>query len=167
MAEIETHPHKPFVPTKAQVLIVGTFPGKHNSSVQGKDEWFYASKRNQFWNIIRGVYNVELLSTEEKKNLFTKHKIAIGDIFLKIRRKEDNNSDSSLEVIEYNDKALEVILKENEFSSIFFTSKLVEKEFLKLFPQIKNGECLPSPSPRYARMSLSEKIDYYKNKLPE
>lgn len=167
MAEIETHPHKPFVPTKAEVLIVGTFPGKHNSSVQGKDEWFYASKRNQFWNIIGGVYNVELHSTEEKKNLFTKHKIAIGDIFLKIRRKEDNNSDSSLEVIEYNDKALEVILKENEFSSILFTSKFVEKEFLKLFPHIKNGECLPSPSPRYARMSLSEKIDYYKNKLPE
>lgn len=167
MAEIETHPHKPFVPLNAEVFIVGSFPGKNNSSVMGKDEWFYESKRNQFWNILRGVYNAGLLSTEEKKDLFTKHKIAIGDIFLRIRRKENNNSDNSLEVIEYNDKALAAILKDNKFSSIFFTSKFVQKEFLKLFPNVINGESLPSPSPRYARMNLAEKIQYYKAKLPK
>ncbi len=167
MTEIETHPFKPFVPAKASVLILGTFPGRKKTLVPGNNEWFYGSKRNQFWNIIRSVYNAELPATEEKKILFTEHGIAIGDIFLKIRRKEDNNLDANLEVVEYNDRALKKILKQHDFVSIFFTSKFVEKQFMKLFPNVKNGECLPSPSPRYARMSLAEKINYYKNKLPK
>ncbi len=169
MSEIEIHPHKPFVPANPKVLILGSFPGKDHSVSSGsskKEEWFYASKRNQFWNIMRGVYNEELLTTTEKRRLFEKHGIAIGDVLLKIRRKENNNLDTNLEIIEYNDKALDKLLKQNKFDAIFFTSKFVEKHFIKLFPQIKNAECLPSPSPRYARMSLKEKIDYYKNKLP-
>lgn len=169
MPEIEIHPHKPFVPLNAKVLIVGSFPGKAHSASpisSKKDEWFYASKRNQFWNIMRGVYKEELLTTEEKKKLFEKHGIAIADVLLKIRRKENNNLDSNLEIIEYNDKALDKLLKKTNFDAVFFTSKFVEKHFMKLFPQIKKAECLPSPSPRYAKMSLSKKISYYKNKLP-
>ena len=167
MSDIEIHPHKPFIPSNAKALILGSFPGKDHAGPLSVNEWFYASRRNQFWNIMRGVYNEELVSTEDKKGLFAKHGIAIADVFLKIRRKENNNQDSNLEIVAYNDKALSEILKENKFDSIFFTSKLVEKHFLKLFPSIKNGECLPSPSPRYARMSLAGKIDVYRKKLPE
>ncbi|MEO6818597.1 MAG: hypothetical protein ABI204_02630 [Ginsengibacter sp.] len=167
MSVIEAHPHKPFVPQHATVLILGTFPGKNNVSVEGLDEWFYASKRNQFWNIIREVYNKSLLTTEEKKALFNEKGIAIGDIFLKIKRKENNNSDSSLEVVEYNDKALNKIINAHQFKAIYSTSQFVEKEFKKLFPSIKIIESLPSPSPRSARMSLPDKISYYKMKLPE
>ncbi len=167
MAGIEIHPHKPFVPPNAKVLILGSFPGKGHATSESANEWFYASKRNQFWNIMRGVYNEELLTTESKKGLFINHGIAIADVFLKIRRKEDNNQDNNLEIIAYNDKALKKILKENKFESVFFTSKLVEKHFIKLFPSIRNGECLPSPSPRFARMSLQGKINAYRQKLPE
>ncbi|MEO9144003.1 MAG: uracil-DNA glycosylase family protein [Ginsengibacter sp.] len=165
--ETETHPHKPFAPENATVLILGSFPGVHNSHPESGTEWFYASKRNQFWNILRGVYQEELLTTEDKKKLFEKHGIAIADVLLKIRRKENNNLDSNLEIVEYNDKALSKLLAQHTFNAVYFTSKFVEKHFMKLFPHIKNGECLPSPSPRYARMSLTEKINYYKNKLPE
>ena len=166
MAGIEIHPHKPFVPPNAKVLILGSFPGKGHATSESANEWFYASKRNQFWNIMRGVYNEELLTTESKKGLFINHGIAIADVFLKIRRKEDNNQDNNLEIIAYNGKELKKILKEIKFESVFFTSKLVEKHFMKLFPSIRNGECLPSPSPRFARMSLQEKINAYKQKLP-
>jgi hypoxanthine-DNA glycosylase len=167
MSEIEIHPHQPFVPKNATILILGTFPGKSNVNVDGLDEWFYASKRNQFWNIIRGVYNKPLLSTAEKKQLFTQKGIAIGDIFLKIRRKENNNSDSSLEIVEYNDKALREIINSHDFKAIYCTSQFVEKMFKKLFPDLKIVESLPSPSPRSARMSLPDKIAYYKKKLPQ
>lgn len=166
LTAIEIHPHPFFVPESATVLILGTFPGRKNVLVEGKDEWFYSSKRNQFWTIIRAVYNEALLTTQEKKSCFEKYGIAMGDIFLKIRRRENTNSDSDIEVIEYNDKALQQVLDINSFKHVFFTSKLVEKEFLKCFPHVKNGECLPSPSPRYARMNLEEKINYYKKKLP-
>ena len=167
MMEIETHPHKLFVPPNATVLVLGTFPGKNNVQVEGQDEWFYSSKRNQFWTILRGVYEEELKTTAQKKELFARKAIAMGDIFLKIKRMENNNSDSSLEVIEYNDKDIEKALKENSIDAVFTTSQFVAKEFKKLFPNFKNIETLPSPSPRYARMSLVEKISIYKEKLPK
>ena len=165
--EIETHPYKAFIPENVTVLIVGSFPGREvTHKILTEDEWFYGSKRNQFWKIISGVYETELNTKAQKQNLFAKHGIGIVDIFLRIKRKGDNNMDSNLEVIEYNDKAIKEILQNPKIKTIFFTSKFVEKTFLKLFPQIKIGECLPSPSPRFARMNLLEKINYYKRKLP-
>ena len=165
--KIETHPFKPFVPANATVLIVGSFPGRDITQKKlSKDDWFYGTKRNQFWNIISGVYDIELKTAADKKQLFTAKGIAIADIILHARRNAINNSDTNLEVIAYNDKAIKKILAHASFKYIFFTSKFVEKHFLKIFPGIKNGECLPSPSPRYARMSMKEKIEIYKKMLP-
>ena len=167
MEEIEVHPFKAFIPENATVIIVGSFPGKDiTHKTLSEDEWFYGTKRNQFWKIISGVYQIELNTKAEKQKLFTKHGIGIVDIFLRIKRKGNNNTDSNLEIVEYNDKAIEKILQIKNIKRIFFTSKFVEKSFLSLFPEVKIGESLPSPSPRYARMSLSEKINYYKLKLP-
>lgn len=168
MEEIETHPFKAFIPENVTAIIVGSFPGREvTHRVLSEDEWFYGSKRNQLWKIISGVYGTELQTRNEKQSLFKKHGIGMVDIFLKVKRKEDNNMDSNLEVIEFNDKAIKSILKNHNIKKIFFTSKFVEKSFMKLFPDIKIGECLPSPSPRYARMSVAEKINYYKSKLPK
>lgn len=168
MEEIETHPFKAFIPENTTTLIVGSFPGREvTHRILNEEEWFYGSKRNQLWKIISGVYGMDLQTRTEKQNLFKKHGIGMADIFLKVKRKEDNNMDSNLEVIEFNDKAFKIILQNPNIKKIFFTSKFVEKSFLKLFPDVKTGECLPSPSPRYARMSLGEKINYYRSKLPE
>ncbi len=168
MEEVETHPFKAFIPENVTTIIVGSFPGREvTHKVLTEDEWFYGSKRNQFWKIISGVYETELINRKQKQNLFAKHGIGIVDIFLRIKRKGDNNMDSNLEVIEFNDKAIRIILQNPNIKSIFFTSKFVEKEFMKMFPEAKVGECLPSPSPRYARMSLQGKINDYKKKLPE
>jgi hypoxanthine-DNA glycosylase len=167
LSEIETHPFKPFVPANAMVIIIGSFPGRDITKKKlNEEDWFYGTKRNQFWNIISGVYGMELKTATDKKQLFTAKGIAIADIILQARRNAINNSDTNLEVIAYNDKVIKKILAHTSFKYIFFTSKFVEKHFLKIFPGIKNGECLPSPSPRYARMSIKEKIVYYKKKLP-
>ena len=167
MNEIETHPFIPFVPESATVLIVGSFPGRDITQKKlSKDDWFYGTKRNQFWNIISGVYDIELKNAADKKELFTAKGIAIADIILQARRNAINNSDINLEVIAFNDKAIKKILAHASFKHIFFTSKFVEKHFLKIFPGITNGKCLPSPSPRYARMSMKEKIEIYKKMLP-
>lgn len=165
--EIEIHPFKAYVPENASAIIVGSFPGREVTHKElSEDEWFYGSKRNQFWKIISGVYEADLPSRKEKQALFQKHGIGIVDIFLRVKRTEDNNMDSSLDVIEFNDKEVALILKNPCIKKIFFTSRFVENAFKKLFPEVIIGECLPSPSPRYARMSLQQKIDYYKLKLP-
>lgn len=167
MEEIETHPYKAFIPENVTAIIVGSFPGREvTHKVLTEDEWFYGSKRNQFWKIISGAYETALTTRKQKQDLFAKHGIGMVDIFLRIKRKGNNNMDSNLEVVEFNDKAITTILQNPNIKSVFFTSKFVEKEFMIMFPEITFGECLPSPSPRYARMSLQEKINYYKNKLP-
>lgn len=161
---IEVHPHTPFVPAGPRFLIVGSFPGKNNVQPTG-DEWFYSAPRNQFWKILSAVFCRDLTTTRQKKQICTEQGIAMTDIFLKVKRKRNTNSDNDLEVVEYNIVALEKILSEQCFEKIFFTSKFVEKEFKKLFPKIKQGESLPSPSPRFARMSFNEKVERYRKAL--
>lgn len=168
MEEIEVHPYKAFIPKNVTVIIVGSFPGKEiTHKTLSEDEWFYGSKRNQFWKILSGVYQIELNTKSEKQKLFEEHGIGMVDIFLRIKRKGDNNTDSNLEIVEYNEKVIKQILLNKNIQTIFFTSKFVEKQFLKLFPGTENGKCLPSPSPRFARMSLSEKIKNYQLQLPQ
>lgn len=168
MNGIEINPFEPYIPRNATVLIIGSFPGREQTQVTiDSDQWFYGAKRNQFWKIISEVYQTELRSKSDKQNLFNQCGIGITDILLKVRRMNNSNLDDNLEIIEYNDKAIREILQESSFQSIFFTSKFVGKHFIKLFPEIKNIDYLPSPSPRYARMKIVEKIDNYKIKLPQ
>jgi G:T/U-mismatch repair DNA glycosylase len=65
---IETHPFKPFVPEHATILILGSFPGIHQTRTPNENkEWFYSAKRNQFWDIMEKVYSKELKTVEETK----------------------------------------------------------------------------------------------------
>lgn len=167
MNEIETHPFGAYVPASATVLIVGSFPGREQT--QGNlhaDEWFYGAKRNQFWKILSGVYQMQVNTKKDKEDLLLKKGIAITDIFLQVKRKNGSNLDENLVVVAYNDEAIRSILQSVDFKTIYFTSRFVEKHFNRMFPEVKNTEYLPSPSPRYARLSLLDKINYYKAKLP-
>lgn len=165
---IEIHPFGSFVPKNARYLILGSFPGRR---VNGYD-WFYGNQRNQFWPILEAVYGIGLRDKAEKQKLFTRLGIAITDIILKCERKANNNLDTNLAKIVYNTKAITAIFKENKTRKIFFTSRFVEhlfkkqfKNLIKLYPEVKLIT-LPSPSPRYAAMSRSEKIARYKDLLP-
>jgi hypoxanthine-DNA glycosylase len=165
---IETHPFSPFIPEGIKYLMIGSFPGKgQTEKIISEQDWFYGSKRNTFWKIMEEVYDVELKTTSAKQKLFTSLKMGIADIILKAARKENTNSDSNLHIIEYNEKAIRKVLDSEKIEKIFFTSQFVEKIFKKLFPQFTNRIVLPSPSPRYARMSLKEKINVYKKELPK
>ena len=98
------HPFGSFVPPKAKYLLLGSFTGKIEDRSY---DWFYTNKRNQFWRILRAVYDEPLESRISKEDLFTRLNLAITDIIY-----------------------------------------------------------LPSPSPRYAKFSLSEKTERYTHPLP-
>ena len=165
---VEIHPFKPFVPARVKYLIIGSFPGKiHTQQKPSNADWFYGSKRNTFWKILEEVYGIPLPDRSSKQELFTKLKMGIADIILKAVRKEGTNADTNLHIIEYNDAAIKKILRSNNFTTIFFTGKFVEKIFIKLLPGFTNRVVLPSPSPRFATMSLKEKIEVYKKLLPK
>lgn len=171
---IETHPFGNFVPANTRYLILGSFTGKRTEdSIKNGYDWFYGTKRNQFWPIMEEVYGLSLKTKIEKQNLFTKLGIAITDIILSCGRKSNSNLDVNLTNIVFNTQTIIDILEKNHIKTIFFTSRFVEKLFkrhfkniLPQYPEIK-FVALPSPSPRYAVMSRQEKIERYKNVLPK
>lgn len=167
MNEIEIHPFEPFVPENASSLIIGSFPGieqvlnKHNL-----EEWFYSAADNLFWTILSKAFEIELKTRTQKENFLTARGIAITDIFKKVRRKEKSNLDKFLTDLEYH-KEIRSIIKRFGIKKLFFTSKYVEKHFLKEFPEISFGICLPSPSPAAnIPISISEDYKNYKQLNP-
>ncbi len=123
----------------------------------------YGAKRNTFWKILEAVYHITLEDKKSKQELFAKTKMGIADLILKAVRNNNTNSDTNLDIIELNDVAIKKILESNSIITIFFTSKFVEKLFKKVFPHISNTIVLPSPSPRFARMTLLEKSAFIKS----
>ena len=81
---IETHAFGNFIPLNAKYLILGSFTGrqavKGNSATDDSYDWFYATKRNQFWPILEEVYGIELRNKLSRQELFTKLGIAMADI---------------------------------------------------------------------------------------
>jgi hypoxanthine-DNA glycosylase len=164
---IESHPFEAFVPRGIEYLIVGSFPGReHTQSPVPEGQWFYGARRNQFWKILEGVYGRELKHRTEKEALFTELRMGITDIIRRAVRLENSNLDQNLDIIEYNDDRIAAILKQKTLKKVFFTSRFVEKVFKLAFPDYPNTEVLPSPSPRYATLSMAQKVAIYKEKLP-
>jgi hypoxanthine-DNA glycosylase len=166
---IETHPFGIFSPPKAKYLLLGSF-----TAVKKEDsyDWFYGSRRNQFWPMIEEVYEIKLLDKKSRQRLFTKLSIAIADMIYQCERKDSNSLDSNLINLVFNTKGLNTLFKNNPLQKVFFSSRFVEKQFRKNFKDlvIKYSSVkfitLPSPSPRYAAMSRVEKIKRYKEIFP-
>lgn len=168
---IETHPFELFCPTSARFLILGSFTAKRYEGDTSYD-WYYGSRRNKFWTILEKVYKVELKDRKAKQKLLGNLKIAIGDIIYQCERKKGNSLDSNLINIIYNKSAISTVLSGNNIKRIYFSSRFVEDKFKKNFKELisKYPEVelvtLPSPSPRFALMTLSQKVARYNKLLP-
>lgn len=166
---LEAHPFEAFYPRNCEYLLLGTFVGKIDKNY----EWFYMSRRNQFWEIMGKVYGIDLKTKEKKQELLSNLKMAITDVIGVCERRENNNADTNLTRIKFNKKVINKIIRDNKLKIIYFSSqmarKLFEKEFkeiIKNYPKIKLVT-LPSPSPRCARISQAEKVEIYKKLLPK
>lgn len=165
--KVEQHPFTAFVPLKMCCLILGSFPGKEQSR-GGLDEaaWFYGAPLNQFWRIMAKAYDRELKTKAEKQKLFKEAGIGITDIFKAVIRTSGSNLDENLQIEEYNWEVIEEILK-NHKPDVLCTSRFVEKEFKKKFPAYLAVDVLPSPSPRYFKLTIEQKAAVYREKLPK
>ena len=164
--KIEHHPFAVFTPPKMKCLILGSFPGKEQTRGElDENAWFYGAPLNQLWRILEKVYERELKTKEAKQKLFKEAGIGITDIFRSVVRKAGNNLDENLEIIEYNNDEIKRILTEYR-PQVLCTSRFVEKEFKQMFPAYVAVDILPSPSPRYFRITIEQKAEIYKTKLP-
>ncbi len=102
---IEQHPLKPFLPINARVLMLGSFPPKHN---RWSMEFFYPNWINDMWRIVGYLFfgnkhHFALASEKrfDKERIIefcTAKGIALYDAATAIRRLKDNASDKFLEV---------------------------------------------------------------------
>lgn len=165
-SKVERHPFGAFVPAKIKALILGSFPGKEQTRGElDENAWFYGAPLNQFWRILAKAYGRELKTKAAKQALFEEAGIGITDIFSSVVRTKGSNLDENLQIEEYNWDAIEKILKKHQ-PKVFCTSRYVEKEFKKHFPAYLAVDVLPSPSPRYFRLTIEQKAAVYKEKLP-
>lgn len=153
---IEQHPFVFFLPRIVRRLIIGSFP-----CFNGHDygDWFYSgSGRNEFWRLLADVFTMPANSLREKKALCEIHGIALTDIAYRIKRKKNNCADSNLHIVEFNRIGMDACLAAQP-EAIFFTSKFVERHFLKIYPDVVSDlHVLISPSPAANRhlASLTE-----------
>lgn len=165
---IEKHPFQAFVPKDAKYLLLGSFPCNRNlraDDAPAYGEWFYCgSGKSAFWGIMEMVYACNLPTGDRtsKEELLSKYGIAITDIALEIERKKPDCLDNNLKILAYQTEAIQEILENNPIEKIFFTSRFVEKAYIKHI-QPKGSKAaliyLISPSPA-ADMGLRTSAEF-------
>jgi len=111
-ADIEQHPFKPFLPPKAKVLILGSFPPPEK---RWSINFYYPNLQNDFWRICGLIFFDDkeyfLMPDAKAFNLdtivaFLEEKgIAMYDTATAIKRLKSNASDNFLEIIKTTDVA--------------------------------------------------------------
>lgn len=107
---IERHPFKPFLPEKARLLMLGTFPPAPKRWCM---KFYYPNWINDMWRIFGicffGDKDHFVVAQEKRFDLeriipFLEQKgIALYDTATRIRRTQDNASDKDLEIVEETD----------------------------------------------------------------
>lgn len=108
--QIEYHPLEPFLPSGARLLMLGSFPPKHN---RWSMEFFYPNFQNDMWRIMGLLFyedkNHFVVESERRfcatltSEFCVEKGIAIYDTARAVRRLNDDASDKFLEVVEPTD----------------------------------------------------------------
>ena len=102
---LEKHPLEPFLPQNARILMLGSFPPKHD---RWSMEFFYPNFINDMWRIMGTIFYKDrnhFITAGGRSKKFDKEKIiefcndkgiALYDTATQIRRLKDNASDKFL-----------------------------------------------------------------------
>lgn len=104
--DIESHPLQPFIPERARLLMLGSFPpARHRWSM----DFFYPNFQNDMWRIFGIVFfgdkdhfvdnEVRTFRREEIIKLLNRECIALYDTATKVIRTQNTASDKDLEVV--------------------------------------------------------------------
>lgn len=108
--EIEKHPLEPFLPAKAKLLMLGSFPPQKK---RWSMDFYYPNLNNDMWRIFGILFfdDKDYFLNETRKafcreriiDFLNEKGIALFDTASSIRRLQDNTSDKFLEVVEATD----------------------------------------------------------------
>lgn len=109
---VEVHPFPPFLPEKAQVLVLGTFPPAAGKRAM---DFYYPNFQNDMWRILGMIYfqdpdhfrkgTEKAFDPDKIKAFLTEAGIALGPTVLRAQREKGNASDKFLHVVEEADLA--------------------------------------------------------------
>ena len=133
---LHKHPFDPFIRNNSKFILIGTFPGRkftHPKYKLQKDDWYYGTSNNLFWNLISYALTDNLksqtpISKTQKIKLLENNDFGICDIVYKANRIRDNNTDINLYVSSVFDLS-RLIQSNQNIKTIFLTSKSMFKEF--------------------------------------
>ena len=192
IAPIEKHPLQPFLPERARILMLGSFPPKKE---RWSMEFFYPNWINDMWRIMGLVFfdDKEYFTADEdghKVKRFDMDKcvgfasergIAMFDTACEVRRLKDNASDKFLEIVTPTDlrALLEMI---PECQAVVTTGQKATDVIKEMFgcnepsvgekTDITDGDRkfrfwrMPSSSRAYP-LSLEKKAEYYRRMFEE
>ncbi|GAB4324738.1 MAG: DNA-deoxyinosine glycosylase [Candidatus Zixiibacteriota bacterium] len=143
---------KPFVPPKARILILGTFPGACSLRCQQ----YYADSSNEFWKILCRISKVDydsIYSYRKRLALLRSMGIALWDVIKSCERM--GSADSNIIKPKFNDLNLINGRSISEFS-IFFNGRKAETLYVQGGTGLPRGEYLLSSSGA-CRRSLADK----------
>ena len=106
MAEVELHPFEPFLPARAKLLMLGSFPPQPKRWCM---DFYYPNFTNDMWRIMGLIYfkdkNHFVIPSQKKFDkallisFLSEQGIALYDTATAVRRLQDNASDKFLEVV--------------------------------------------------------------------
>ena len=186
--EIEKHPLEPFLPPKAKLLMLGSFPPQRK---RWSMDFYYPNLNNDMWRIVGLLFfgDKEHFLNESRKafcreqivDFLNEKGIALFDTASSIRRLQDNASDKFLEVVQPTDIAA-LLRQLPECRAIVTTGQKATDTLCDTFhisqpaigsfsPFVTEGRELrlyrmPSSSRAYP-MKLEKKADFYRKMLDE
>ncbi len=105
--KIEAHPFEPFLPEKARIIMLGTFPPKPE---RWSMPFYYPNKINDMWRIMGLLFYADAshfwddvnksFRLSEIKRFLSSHNIALWDTAMKVCRLKDNASDKFLDILQ-------------------------------------------------------------------
>lgn len=153
---IQYHNIEPVYNKHSKVLILGSFPSVKSRQFQ----FFYQHPQNRFWKIFENLYQINLLTIEDKKAFLLKNHIALWDVIESCEIK--GSSDNTIENVKTND--IVSLIKNSHIQTIYTNGKKAHSLYQKhCFSQTQIEDiCLPSTSPANATYSLDKLIESYK-----
>ena len=139
---------EPYIGEGSKILILGSFP-----SVKSREEGFYyGNRQNKFWRILANVFECEIpLTVEAKKQMLTKHGIALWDIVTKCEISGSMDKDITSPVI----ADIRGLISKHDIKHIITNGAKAYALFSANFPDLTDiCTPLPSTSPANARLDI-------------
>lgn len=149
----------PVAPADAQILVLGSLPGKRSLAVQE----YYAHPQNAFWRIMQEIYGIAGDYDERCAGLMGV-RLALWDVLRESARRGSLDADIQRQTAAVNDFD-SFLSKHADIGVIAFNGKKAEQLFRAMVPKKHYTSLrllsLPSTSPAYAAMPLQKKISLW------